>query len=71
MVRKKIASALIVSGMLVFFYPLLSHAFTCYWQQRIFNEWERGLRNGEIIQVEIGEPGNTVLTAHRYSYQQV
>ena len=36
----KIANLIIVAGALVVLYPLLDRAFTWYWQQKIFNEWQ-------------------------------
>lgn len=40
---KKLAVVLIIAGLLILSYPLLDRAFTWYWQQRLFNEWEKNL----------------------------
>ena len=39
----KIANVIIVAGVLVALYPLLDRAFTWYWQQKVFNDWEESL----------------------------
>ena len=44
---KRIASVLIIAGVLVIFYPLLDRAFTWYWQQKIFNDWQKSPASGE------------------------
>lgn len=44
---KRIASVLIIAGVLVIFYPLLDRAFTWYWQQRLLSAWEENLAAGE------------------------
>lgn len=43
----KIANVIIVAGALVVLYPLLDRAFTWYWQQKIFNEWQKSPANAE------------------------
>jgi sortase A len=37
---RRLSLILIVTGVLVLLYPLLDRAYTWYWQQKIFNEWE-------------------------------
>lgn len=43
----KIANVIIVAGALVVLYPLLDRAFTWYWQQKIFNDWQKSPVSGE------------------------
>ncbi|NLO88827.1 MAG: class D sortase [Clostridia bacterium] len=64
--KKILASALVLLGIVLISFPYLEEAFSRYWQKRLLSEWNKNLKQIEVVPIETEDesllsPGGEIL----------